>query len=208
MDNLSDKQRNILDFIDNFIESHGYSPSVREVADGCDINSSTVAQYHLNILKREGHINRGSKVFRSIALRKPQTSVTSIPVMGTIAAGAPIPVPGDDTWTAVPEEMLELSQKLTRGLDNVYALKVKGSSMIDALIDDGDIIVLQQVSTIEDGSTVAVWLKDRNEVTLKKMYREENRICLKPANKLMKPIYCQPEDVEIQGKVIGVIRTL
>ena len=80
--------------------------------------------------------------------------------------------------------------------------------MIDALIDDGDIIVLQQVSTIEDGSTVAVWLKDRNEVTLKKMYREENRICLKPANKLMKPIYCQPEDVEIQGKVIGVIRTL
>lgn len=208
MDNLSGKQRKVLNFIDNFIERHGYSPSVREVADGCDINSSTVAQYHLNILKREGHINRSRKVFRSIALRKTRTSVTAIPVMGTIAAGVPIPVPGDDTWAAVPEETLELPQKLTRGLDNVYALRVKGSSMIDALIDDGDIVLLQQVSTVEDGSTVAVWLKDRHEVTLKKIYCEENRICFKPANKLMKPIYCQPEDVEIQGKVIGVIRTL
>lgn len=208
MKELSGKQRSILAFINEFIERHGYSPSVREVAENCDINSSTVAQYHLNILEREGYINRSRKVFRSIALRRMRTGVTAIPVMGTIAAGVPIPVPGNDTWSIVPEETLEVPGNLTRGLDNVYALRVKGTSMIDALIDDGDIVLLQQPVTVEDGTTVAVWLKDRQEVTLKKIYREENRICFKPANKLMKPIYCQPEDVEIQGKVIGVIRAL
>ncbi len=208
MKEISGKQRLILAFIDEFIERHGYSPSVREVAENCDINSSTVAQYHLNILEREGHINRSRKVFRSIALRRTRTSVTAIPVMGTIAAGVPIPVPGNDTWATMPEETLEVPRNLTRGLDNVYALRVKGTSMIDALIDDGDIVLLQQPGIVEDGTTVAVWLKDRQEVTLKKIYREENRICFKPANKLMKPIYCQPEDVEIQGKVIGVIRAL
>ena len=208
MKELSGKQRSVLAFINEFIERHGYSPSVREVAENCDINSSTVAQYHLNILEREGYINRSRKVFRSIALRKMRTGVTAIPVMGTIAAGVPIPVPGNDTWSIVPEETLEVPRNLTRGLDNVYALRVKGTSMIDALIDDGDIVLLQQAVTVEDGTTVAVWLKDRQEVTLKKIYREKDRICFKPANKLMKPIYCQPEDVEIQGKVIGVIRAL
>jgi repressor LexA len=208
MKEISGKQRSILAFINEFIERHGYSPSVREVAENCDINSSTVAQYHLNILEREGYINRSRKVFRSIALRRMRAGVTTIPIMGTIAAGVPIPVPGNDTWAIVPEEMLEVPGNLTRGLDNVYALRVKGTSMIDALIDDGDIVLLQQPGSVEDGTTVAVWLKDRQEVTLKKIYREENRICFKPANKLMKPIYCQPEDVEIQGKVIGVIRAL
>ncbi len=80
--------------------------------------------------------------------------------------------------------------------------------MIDALIDDGDIVLMQSANTAEDGEMVAVWLKDKQEVTLKKMYRESGRVCLKPANSLMEPIYCQPENVEIQGKVIGVLRKL
>ena len=149
MKELSGKQGSILAFINEFIERHGYSPSVREVAENCDINSSTVAQYHLNILEREGYINRSRKVFRSIALRRMRTGITAIPVMGTIAAGVPIPVPGNDTWAIVPEETLEVPRNLTRGLDNVYALRVKGTSMIDALIDDGDIVLLQQPVTVE-----------------------------------------------------------
>jgi len=90
----------------------------------------------------------------------------------------------------------------------VYALKVKGTSMLDALIDDGDIVLMQSANTAENGEMVAVWLREEQEVTLKKIYREPGRVCLKPANRLMKPLYCQPENVEIQGKVIAVLRKL
>ena len=206
MKRLSGKQRQIVDFIDSFVEERGYSPSVRDVASGCNINSSTVAQYHLSILEREGYISRSRKVPRSIALLKGRAVFAAVPLLGTIAAGAPIPVPSDDVWVAVPDDVIEVPRDFTRGLDSVYALKVKGISMIDALIDDGDIVLMQQTSTADDGSMVAVWLRDRNEVTLKKIYHQGDTICLRPANERMEPIYCQPGDVEVQGKVIGVIR--
>jgi repressor LexA len=208
MKEISDKQKDIIVFINAFIERHSYSPSVREIAEACNINSSTVAQYHLNILERKGYIRRGHKVFRSITLPDMQNREFSIPMMGTIAAGSPIPVPGNDGWTTLSEDNIEIPKDLIRGRDDVYALRVKGTSMIDALIDDGDIVLLQQVSSVEDGTTVAVWLKDKQEVTLKKIYREGDRVCLKPANKTMKPLYCKSDNVEIQGKVIGIIRTL
>ena len=208
MKEISDKQKDIIAFINAFIERHSYSPSVREIAEACNINSPTVAQYHLNILERKGYIRRGHKVFRSITLPDMQNREFSIPMMGTIAAGSPIPVPGNDGWTTISEENIEIPRDLFRGQDDVYALRVKGTSMIDALIDDGDIVLLQQVSSVEDGATVAVWLKDKQEVTLKKIYREGDRVCLKPANKTMKPLYCKSDNVEIQGKVIGIIRTL
>jgi len=208
MKEISDKQKDIIVFINAFIERHSYSPSVREIAEACNINSSTVAQYHLNILERKGYIRRGHKVFRSITLPDMQNREFSIPMMGTIAAGSPIPVPANDGWTTLSEDNIEIPKDLIRGRDDVYALRVKGTSMIDALIDDGDIVLLQQVSSVEDGTTVAVWLKDKQEVTLKKIYREGDRVCLKPANKTMKPLYCKSDNVEIQGKVIGIIRTL
>ena len=208
MKEISDKQKDIIAFINAFIERHSYSPSVREIAEACNINSPTVAQYHLNILERKGYIRRGHKVFRSITLPDMQNREFSIPMMGTIAAGSPIPVPGNDGWTTISEENIEIPRDLIRGRDDVYALRVKGTSMIDALIDDGDIVLLQQVSSVEDGATVAIWLKDKQEVTLKKIYREGDRVCLKPANKTMKPLYYKSDNVEIQGKVIGIIRTL
>lgn len=208
MKTLSPRQKQILDFITNFIEEKGYAPSVRDVAEGCGISSSSVAQYHLNVLERQGHIRRDREVSRSIGLVKKTTHFTTVPVLGTIAAGEPIPVPSADTWVTIPEETMELPLDLTRGLDRVYALKVKGSSMVDALIDDGDIVLMQQADTAEDGEMVAVWLKDEQEVTLKKIYREAGKVCLKPANRLMEPLYCQPENVEIQGKVVGVLRKL
>lgn len=204
----SPKRRQILDFISRFIRERDYAPSVRDVAGGCGISSSSVAQYHLNVLEAEGYIHRDREVSRSIGLVKKGASFTAVPVLGAIAAGEPIPVPSADTWTTVPEESLELPLNLTRGLDRLYALRVRGTSMIDALIDDGDIVLMQSSNTAEDGDMVAVWLKDRQEVTLKKLYREPGRTCLRPANKSMEPIYCQPENVEIQGKVVGVLRTL
>ena len=188
MENISDKQKSILHFITRFISDRGYSPSVRDVAQNCGISSSSVAQYHLNALEQKGYINRSRDISRSIGLAK-KTGITTIPVLGAIAAGQPIPVPDSGMWTAVAEESLEVPYEITRGLEGVYALKVKGTSMIDAFIDDGDIVVMQQVNTAEDGDTVAVWLKDAQEVTLKRIYHERDKIRLQPANKAMPVSY-------------------
>lgn len=197
----------ILNFIRGFLHQRGYTPTVRDIAKGCSISTSSVVQYHLNMLEREGYIHRDSKVFRSIRLVKGEPPVTrQVPLLGTIAAGEPLPVPTPDTWATVPDETVQLTEELIRGREGIYALKVKGSSMIDALIDDGDIVLMQQASTVDDGDMAAVWLKRQQEVTLKKVYRERNRIRLQPANRQMEPIYQDPDNVEIQGRVIGIIR--
>jgi repressor LexA len=117
-------------------------------------------------------------------------------------------VPSSETWEVEPLEILELTDELTQGKKDVYALKVKGLSMIDALIDDGDIVLMQAANTADDGEMVAVWLKDEQEVTLKKIFHERDKIRLQPANSQMRPIYVDPNNAEVQGKVIGVIRNL
>jgi repressor LexA len=208
MTSLSPRRKQILDFIASFIQEKDYAPAVRDITKGCGISSSSVTQYHLNVLEREGYIHRDPEVSRSIGLLKRKIGITTAPLLGTIAAGEPIPVLSADTWVITPEESLEVPRELTRGLDRVYALRVKGRSMIDALIDDGDIVLMQQASTAEDGEMVALWLKDQQEVTLKRIYREQGRIRLQPANRQMKPSYQEPENVEIQGKVIGIIRKM
>jgi len=176
---------------------------------GCNISTPSVVQHHLDKLEKEGYIQRDPQVFRSIRLIEREQPVTvDVPLLGTIAAGEPIPVPTPDTWVTAPEETLKLTEEVTQGKEGVYALKVKGLSMIDALIDDGDIVLMQDATTVDDGDMAAVWLKDKQEVTLKKVYREPKRVCLRPANSLMEPIYERPENVEIQGKVIGVLRKL
>lgn len=204
---ISPKRKLVLDFITEFIEEKGYAPSIRDIANGCAISSTSVAQYYVKALEREGYIRRDHEVSRSIALTKKH-AVATVPVLGTIAAGQPIPVPSADTWVTAPEETIELPDYLISGLADLYALRVKGISMIDALIDDGDVVVMQATNVAEDGQTVAIWLKDRQEVTLKKIYREQGRIRLQPANRFMEPIYSQPDNVEIQGKVVAVLRRL
>jgi repressor LexA len=130
-----------------------------------------------------------------------------VPVIGSIAAGEPIPVPSTETWdSTATAETLELTEELTKGKKEVYALNVKGISMIDALINDGDIILMQYTNTAENGELVAVWLRREQEATLKRFYHDGEHIRLQPANAQMKPIYADPENVEIQGKVIAVIR--
>ena len=130
-----------------------------------------------------------------------------IPILGTIAAGTPISVPNSDNWSNQAVETLELPQDMV-GKKPVFALKVKGQSMIDALIDDGDIVLMEVADSAENGEMVAVWLKDREEVTLKRFYAAKDKVILQPANQTMKPIEQRADNVEIQGKVIGVIRKL
>ena len=208
MKTLSARQSRIIDFLREFIEEKSYPPSIRDIQSGCNISSTSVVEYNLRILEREGHIRRDREVSRGIELSARNRGMVRVPVIGYIAAGEPIPVPSADTWSLEALESLELTQDLTSGRDGVYALKVKGTSMIDALIGDGDLVLLEQAATAENGEMVAVWLKREKEATLKRFYLESGRIRLQPANEEMAPIYVNPDDVEIQGRVIGVVRKL
>jgi repressor LexA len=207
MKTLSTKQRRILAFLRRFREEKDYPPTVRDILKACGISSTSVVDYNLKVLEREGHIRRDREVSRGIELLgKGRRRMVMVPVIGYIAAGEPMPVPTSDTWEMEPLDAVEVSTELIQGKDNVYALRVKGTSMIDALINDGDIVLMQQAATGEDGEMVAAWLKAEEETTLKKLYRERGRIRLQPANSEMQPIYAARDNVEVQGKVVGVIR--
>jgi repressor LexA len=203
---LSKTRERIYTFIRKFYREHDYAPTVRDILKGCSLSSTAVVQHHLNVLEKEGRIHRDPEVFRSIRLTD-KIGISGVPLLGTIAAGEPIPVPTAETWTSQSLETLEVPEELTQG-KQLYALTVKGLSMIDALIDDGDTVLMESVNTAENGDMVAVWLKDEQEVTLKRFYREGDMVCLRPANRLMEPIYQRPENVEIQGKVAAVVRKL
>ncbi len=209
---LSARQRAVIDYIRRFGVSNGYPPSIRDIVSGCGLSSTSVADYNLNILERKGFIRRHREISRGIELLSPVPAPGGwfqVPIIGVIAAGQPIPVPDNDTWDmAASGETIEVPQAMTLGRRGVYALKVKGTSMVDALINDGDIVLLQQVNAVENGQMAAVWLRAEKEVTLKKFYAERGRIRLQPANGRMKPIYVAPDNFEVQGRVIAVIRQL
>jgi len=210
MRTLSQRQQRILDFLRRYLDEKGYPPSIRDIQAGCAISSTSVVDYNLRILEQEGLIRRDREVSRGIELtdrHRPRTQ--RIPLLGQIAAGSPIPVPDADTWSSTSSaESLELSLELTRGKENLFALRVRGTSMIDALIDDNDIVIMEQAATAEEGEMVAAWLKGEQETTLKRFYREGDRVRLQPANPYLQPIYVSPDNLEIQGKVVGVIRRL
>jgi repressor LexA len=208
---LSPKQGRILQFIRKFIDTRGYPPTVRDIVSGCKISSTSVVAYNLARLETAGYIRRHADISRGIELVANQPGnphTVAIPVIGEIAAGEPIPVPQSDTWETVAPEELVITEDLTRGKQRVYALRVRGNSMIDALIKDGDIVLMEYVTSAENGDMVAAWLKAEKEVTLKRLFRETDRIRLEPANNQVQPIYSTPDNVEVQGKVITVIRQL
>jgi len=207
---ISRRRLEILNFIRDFMRAHDYAPTVRDIVKGCRISTSSVVQYHLNRLEKEGYIRRDPLVFRSIRLleKDPFEDRHRAPLLGTIAAGEPIPVLSAETWQAEAQEYVPLSEEMSRGRAGVYALRVKGKSMIDALIDEGDVVLMQPVRNVNDGDMVAVWLRREQETTLKRLYREPGRVRLQPANAEMLPIYQNPENVEVQGRVVGVIRQL
>lgn len=211
MKKLSGRQQAILDFIGEFLDINDYPPTIRDIQHELGISSTSVVDYNLKVLEQRNLIRRNKNISRGIELvnREPSRSgVVSIPVIGQIAAGQPIPVPeafsGHDVLS-----MLELSPELVPNQgQNLFALKVKGLSMIDALINDGDIVVLKQQATCENGETVAVWLKDERETTLKRFFLEGDRVRLQPENSTMEPIFTDANNVEIQGKLVCVHRQM
>ena len=209
MKDLTEKRKQVLDAITGFMDKHKYPPSVRDVVQMCGMSSTSVADYHLKALERDGYIRRESGVSRGIEVigyEGRESATVKTPLLGAISAGEPLPVPTSEPWASL--ETLDVPEHLVSGRENVYALKVKGTSMIDALIDDGDIVLLQHSDTAEDGDMVAAWLESEEEVTLKRLYREQDRIRLQPANSQMDPIYVDPSNLSVKGRVIGVIRKL
>ena len=211
MKDLSRRQRAILQFIENFLDENDYPPTIRDIQGDLGISSTSVVDYNLKVLENRNLIRRNKNISRGIELvgrSAPRRNVVTIPVIGQIAAGLPIPVPGDFA-DAEPEETVDVSADFApnHGRD-LFALRVKGHSMIDALINDGDVVVLRKQMTCENGETVAVWLRDEKETTLKKFYLEGDRVRLQPANMTMDPIYTSARNVEVQGRLVTVLRSV
>jgi repressor LexA len=205
-DRLSDKQRRILEFVERFLDEHDYPPSIRDIQHGCGISSTSVVDYNLKRLEERGLLRRDREISRAIQLAgAPRRRLVSVPVLGKIAAGRPIPTPPEQLPPGYEE--IEVSEEQTRGRQRAFALRVEGTSMIDALINDGDIVILEPAQSCDDGDMVAVWLKAENETTLKKLYHEGARVRLQPMNSTMQPIYTSADNVEVQGRVLASIRS-
>ena len=209
---LSDRQNNILDFVKSFTLDNGYPPTIREIGKAVNISSTSVVNYNLDALQRAGLIYRDRTVSRGIRLvdglehLTGATNLIKVPLLGRIAAGTPI-LNFQDAYD--PDvDTIDVPRDFLPDDENIYALKVQGTSMIDALINDGDIVVMRHTTTANNGDMVAAWLTEKEETTLKRFYREGNRIRLQPENQTMQPIYVDPDKIEIKGKVVTVIRQL
>ena len=226
----AERRQRILELIARYVAEHGFPPSVREIAEAVGLASPSAAHHHLTALERDGLLERHSlpdhplsRALRLTARGEAELGIASrrssppaergrvtpfrmplerdllaLPVIGEIAAGQPMEAYAEGT------ETLEVPRSL-QARDDSYVLRVRGKSMIDALIDDGDFVVVQPQATARDGDIVVALLED-NGVTLKRFFREKDRIRLQPANSAMEPIYAS--EVQIQGKVVGVIRKL
>jgi repressor LexA len=205
---LSAKQQAILEFLETFIADHDYPPSIRDIQTGCNISSTSVVDYNLKRLEERGFIRRDREVSRAIELLNGQGArrrrTVQVPLLGPIAAGIPIPTHPD---AQAPLDVIDLTEEQTGGRANLYALRVQGESMIDALINDGDIVVLEPREAADPGEVVAAWIVDREETTLKKYFPEGARIRLQPMNSTMDPIYEDAGNVQVQGRLIATIRS-
>jgi repressor LexA len=212
---LSKRQQNILLFMDTYVKQNGYPPTIREIGVATKINSTSVVNYNLNKLVQAGYLERSGQVARGIRLvgdlpgrsNKQKTirisdALINIPMAGQIVAGEPVPAYSDNgDYVEITPAMLGRNAS-----DEVYALEVKGHSMIDAMIADGDIVLLRHTNTANNGDMVAVWLDEREETTLKRFFREKDMIRLQPENPTMEPIFVKADHCHVQGKVVSVIR--
>ena len=223
---LGERPLKILQFLSEYQDRHGYSPSIREIGKHIGVDSTSLVDYYLNQLNEKGYIERDNRVSRSIRVIKDMTQTTvekiaekveqvisdliSIPLVGRIGASLPIPMPETSTGYFDAFSSVEVARSLlpTREkTSELFALEVDGVSMIDAMVNDGDIVIMKRTSTANNGEMVAVWLEDNNETTLKYFFKENGRVRLQPANPTMGPIYVDnPAQVRIQGKVVMVVR--
>jgi repressor LexA len=210
---MTERHQKIMDFIVQRFDE-GFPPSVREIGEAAEISSTSVVTYYLKQLTEMGLIERDPKFSRAIRpTHIASKDLFHVPILGPIAAGLPIPVP--DTQAAyIGDEIngVDVARSLLPDREKareLFALKVQGDSMIDAMINDGDIVILKSTFEVRNGDMVAVWLPARDETTLKYFFKEKERYRLQPANPTMDPIFIEKsEPLEIKGKVVMVIRKL
>lgn len=210
---LSTRQTEILEFVRRYMHEHAYPPTVREIGDGVGISSTSVVDYNLKALSRRGFIRRDPDISRGIEMLDEDGQMenieaaerVSVPVMGQIAAGAPIEaLEGHREYVTLTKDLVPT--------EGVYALRVRGKSMIEDLIDDGDLVIVRPQDTADNGTIVVALIADgpgtEGQVTLKRIYRERDRVRLQPANSSMQPIFVRPDQVSVQGSVVCLIRQM
>jgi repressor LexA len=197
---LTRRQKEILDYVSDHISREGYAPTIEEIGDHFGLSSLATVHKHLSNLQEKGLIKRAWNRSRALELVPSEMTVRAVelPLMGRVAAGSPIEAVQSTETIWVPEDMI--------GRGQTYVLQVKGDSMIEEQIRDGDYVIVEDRDTARDGEMV-IALLDGENVTLKKMYREAGgRIRLQPANSQMDPLYVDAERMRVQGVVIGVLR--
>ncbi|MFO7683183.1 MAG: transcriptional repressor LexA [Chloroflexota bacterium] len=224
---LSERQKNILGFIYSYRQEHDRPPTIREIGSAVDISSTSVVNYNLTRLEERGYLERDAEVSRGISFTDKareflgvmvnnisatansvaaEVGLLRIPLRGNIGASLPMESVLSDFATYDEEDAIEISASMINGrLQDLFALRVDGDSMIDAMVNDGDIVIMQHQQTAKNGDMVAVWLEG-DTMTLKYFYYDGDRIRLQPANPTMDPIFVDPQDVQVQGKVMMVLR--
>ena len=226
---LSDRHYKIMSLLQEYAEIEGYPPSIREIGERTGITSTSVVNYYLEQLEKWGYIERDRRISRGLrvvpeklaelggALRSAASAVNEflhIPVIGPIGASLPMPLPASDFNYFDYETVVDVARSMlpVKKDDKLFALKVQGESMIDAMVNDGDIVIMRKVennSEAKNGEMVAVWLPEMDETTLKYFYKEKDGYRLQPANPTMKPMYVSKnKPLEINGKVVMVIRKM
>ena len=228
---LSERHRKILEFLETHQNKYGYPPSIREIGEKTGISSTSVVNYYLDQLEKMDYIERDRRISRGVRLKdkladavhgaatsakvaaaSAQNAIEDllrIPVLGRIAAGEPIPVFPRDAREVEADSSVEIARSMlpTRDSGNLFALEVKGDSMIDAMVNDGDYVILRPTETAQNGEMVAIWLPEQEETTLKYFYKEKDGYRFQPANPNYDPIHRKKSDkVEIKGKVVMVVR--
>lgn len=199
MQPLTKRQREILDYLQEFIQQHGYAPSLEEIGDRFNLSSLATVHKHLSNLQDKGFIRRSWNRSRSVELLSAPTAhrAVDLPLLGFVAAGAPIEAIATSETISVPDDLV--------GKRETYVLRVRGDSMIDEQIKDGDFVVVEDRKTAENGEMV-IALVGGTDVTLKTFYREQDQIRLQPANPGMAAMLFHPSQIQIQGVVVGVMR--
>ena len=228
---LGDRHIRIMKFLTECQDQHGYSPSIREIGKHISVDSTSLVDSYLDQLCQERYIERDKRVSRSIRILRPMypgdslgtqavqavrsaarraSELWPIPVWGRIGASLPVPMPPSEGSYFDPDSTVEIARSLLPArekISDLFALEVAGLSMIDAMVNDGDIVIMKRTQNANNGEMVAVWLEDTDETTLKYFFKEGSHVRLQPANPTMSPIIIDnPERLRIQGKVVMIVR--
>ena len=227
---INERHQKILEYLSRRQDKQRYPPSIREIGEATGISSTSVVTYYLkqleemNLIERDHNVSRGVRLNVEIknnaeraseAARNIASSINellNVPIVGRIFASDPIPVPASDFNYFDAESNIQIARSLLPAKEKtseLFALEVNGDSMIDAMVNNGDIVIMKKAQTAENGEMVAIWLKDEDKTTLKYFFKEPKGIRLQPANPTMQPIMVKnPASLEIQGKVVMVIRRM